>query len=286
MRLLVLVVAIAVGAIPALAGRVILGGSGYLPRPALERFVEWGGGKRGEYLLVVFSSVHGDEIAGKFRAQLDALAIPETAVAVAPRLEQMAEGAIDVDREWPVGEKLKLCPKAKRKFLKQIEAATAIYFAGGDQNKHMAVLADADVKRALHRKLAANVPLAGGSAGLHVLSHPMIAGDGERKPNAHGAVLTADGLGALTNVIADSHFLERKRESRLRRAIRRYPKVALGFGVDEGSALVVDGDIATAMGNSPVEVFVKAQAGGDELRGVRVDPGERFDLRRRARERR
>lgn len=255
-----------------------------MPRPALERFVEWAGGPSGHYLLVAFSSVHADEIAAKMRQHLAAVAVAPERLEISPRLEEMAADPVDPEAEWPAGTYLeRLRAEAKAKFLGQIETATAIYFGGGDQNKHMAVLADSEIRTALHRKLEAGTPFGGGSAGLHVLSHPMIAGDAPNVSQDPYAVLTAVGLGALNGIIADSHFLERRRTTRLKGALRRFPEVGVGIGVDQDSAIVVENGIATAMGRAPVELYVKSRWRPDDFWNVTLASGAQFDLQRRRR---
>ena len=56
-----------------------------------------------------------------------------------------------------------------------------------------------------------------------------------------GVVETDVGLGLLTSAIVDQHFSERRRLARLLSALARRPDL-LGVGVDENTALVIDGE--------------------------------------------
>lgn len=264
--------------------RIVLAGEGALPPQAMKQFVDWGGGARGHFLVVAFSTRHSDEVVARMRERLAERGVPAERVLAAPRFEEMAVDTFaDLD-EWPVGKRIDpIATASKALFLGQIAAATAVYFAGGDQNRHMAILADPDIATTLRTKLAEGVPFAGGSAGLHALTHPMIAGDATDETDDPYAVLLADGFGALPGVIADSHFLQRRRANRLKGALRKARDVAVGVGVDEGAALVVDGDVATAVGSSIVEVFVRSSRHVADFRNVTLEPGGRFDLRRKRR---
>ena len=62
------------------------------------------------------------------------------------------------------------------------------------------------------------------------------------------------GFDLLPNAVIDQHFLRRKRQPRLRAVIRQHPQ-RTGFGIDEGTALIVRGQLAEVLGNSTVTVF-------------------------------
>ena len=57
----------------------------------------------------------------------------------------------------------------------------------------------------------------------------------------------APGLGLIPNVIIDQHFAERGRIGRLLGAI-------LGIGIDEDSAIVVEGERSTVIGSGAVTI--------------------------------
>ena len=59
------------------------------------------------------------------------------------------------------------------------------------------------------------------------------------------------GFGILPGIIVDQHFLARQREPRLVSMLERHPEL-VGFGIDEATALVVQGDRWRVVGDSVV----------------------------------
>jgi cyanophycinase len=59
------------------------------------------------------------------------------------------------------------------------------------------------------------------------------------------------GLELLPGAIIDQHFLKRNRISRLIAAVRIHPEL-IGYGIDEGTAIVVCGNEYKIVGNSYV----------------------------------
>lgn len=57
------------------------------------------------------------------------------------------------------------------------------------------------------------------------------------------------GLGMLTNVIIDQHFVRRSRYNRLISAIIEHPDMT-GIGIDESTAILVDGNLIEVVGAS------------------------------------
>jgi cyanophycinase len=62
------------------------------------------------------------------------------------------------------------------------------------------------------------------------------------------------GLGLLRGVAIDQHLLARGREQELQRIVELYPQL-LGIGLDEGTALVIRGDLARVEGASRVAIY-------------------------------
>jgi cyanophycinase len=166
--------------------------------------------------------------------------------------------------------------------------ATIVWFSGGDQAHIMSTFLHSDgtdrkVTTAIRDKLAAGkLVVAGSSAGGAVMSDPMI-GEGdpysswlfspiyapfypEQEPdggfNPDYTVVLNKGLGFLnarTHVLIDTHWFERARFLRTIRAldfISSYgnldPKMKVGLGLGENSALLVDlgTGIAEVLGDS------------------------------------
>lgn len=134
-----------------------------------------------------------------------------------------------------------------------LDGATGIWFGGGLQTRLAAVLRGTKVAAAIAARHRAGAVVGGTSAGAAVLSTPMITGDerrrgGDRYPSDssevfltidRGNVITESGLGFLTSVVIDQHFLRRKRHNRLLSLVLEGP-VRLGAGIDESTALVIE----------------------------------------------
>lgn len=112
------------------------------------------------------------------------------------------------------------------------------------------------------------------------MSPTMITGNGDFKVIDAAKVETRPGLGLLPGTIVDQHFIARQRQNRLLGLVLGNPQ-ALGVGVDEDTALlVVDDRYAEVVGVSYVTI-VDAQARSGALVLTMLEPGRRFDLRKR-----
>jgi cyanophycinase len=87
---------------------------------------------------------------------------------------------------------------------------------------------------------------------------------------------TGVGFGFLPGAVIDQHFLRRNRANRLLGVLDRHPGL-VGFGIDEGTALVCSGDEVRAIGRSYVSVFVP-QPGGKPIRIEILENGEKASL--------
>jgi hypothetical protein len=98
-----------------------------------------------------------------------------------------------------------------------------------------------------------------------------------------GGVSISPGLGLFPAALADQHFLARGRFGRLLVAIDALDQFDLAFGIDENTALVVDGERTWAVGASGVVVIDErgSRREGRALLGARVHllgTGDQFDL--------
>ncbi|WP_432980569.1 cyanophycinase [Dactylosporangium sp. CA-233914] len=140
-----------------------------------------------------------------------------------------------------------------------IERATGVFFTGGDQLRITTVLGGSKVDSALHARLAEGMILAGTSAGAAMMSSTMILG-GSIASVSTSSVLTGPGMEFLPGVLIDMHFAERGRLNRLLSAIAMFPH-ELGLGIDENTAILVDGDAFEVLGRGTVTVIDAGRAG-------------------------
>jgi cyanophycinase len=125
--------------------------------------------------------------------------------------------------------------------LEVLRGARAVYFTGGDQLRITSLLGGSAVARRIHGIYSGGGVVAGTSAGASVMSATMFVG-GESGSTHHlgDGLRMAPGLGFLPAAIVDQHFTERGRMGRLLGAVAQNP-LLLGIGIDEDTALIVEG---------------------------------------------
>jgi cyanophycinase len=240
--------------------RLVLVGGGDRPQVAVERFVEWAGGKQARVLVVPWASEEPDASFESIRAQIGPMQPAQIAVAPKPPLDA----------------------RGKAQLADLLASATGVFFGGGDQARIMDALDGTPFLATLRERYAAGVVFGGTSAGTAALSSPMITGDGDFTVVDARQVKTRAGIGLLPGVILDQHFVKRSRQNRLFGLVLASPQT-LGVGVDEDTALLVrDNRHAEVVGKGPV-VMVDAKARKGALVVTFVWPGERFDLTKRER---
>lgn len=240
--------------------RLVAVGGGERPPAAMQRFVEWSGGAQARVLVVTWAS---GEPAESF-ANLDR--------------ELRAHGPAAVEQAPPAPVE----GPARARLLEQLAAATGVFFSGGDQNRVMDVLKDAELLQALRARYAAGVPFGGTSAGTAIMSSPMITGEGDFTVIDAAQVEVREGLGLVPGVIFDQHFVKRQRQNRLFGLVLARPEL-LGLGIDEDTALLVTDDReAEVLGRGPVLV-VDGRARPGALVVEPLPAGARYDLEERRR---
>ncbi|RZL33500.1 MAG: peptidase S51 [Rubrivivax sp.] len=151
--------------------------------------------------------------------------------------------------------------------LNLVNRADVLIIAGGDQSTYIAQWAGTPLEAAIKAAVARRVPFGGTSAGLAVLGQFDYAGanqsisSAEALANPYDRNMTLDRsflntLPLMAGVITDAHLVARDRMGRLVTFLARLSadgwagwQSLRGIGVDEQTAVVVDGDIATVMGN-------------------------------------
>jgi len=136
--------------------------------------------------------------------------------------------------------------------------ADALFIGGGDQSNYVRAWRGTAINRLIDAHVTAGKPIGGTSAGLAILggfsygcldSVSMTSEEALRNPTAAGVTLVRDFLHLpyLSKIITDSHFAIRDREGRLASFVARLvqeendPSIR-GLGIDEDTALLVDGD--------------------------------------------
>jgi cyanophycinase len=124
--------------------------------------------------------------------------------------------------------------------LRILDDAVGVFFTGGDQVKISSQIGDTPIFRRVQEIYEAGGVIAGTSAGASVMSETMLVEGGDEESHViGGSVRMAPGLGLISEVIIDQHFMERGRVGRLIGAVAQNPK-NLGVGIDEQTAIVVE----------------------------------------------
>jgi cyanophycinase len=137
----------------------------------------------------------------------------------------------------------------------KIADAAGIFFTGGDQLRITSQIGDTptfEMLRELHQRGAV---IAGTSAGASVVCETMlVAGEGRESHRIDESLKMAPGLGLVPGMIVDQHFAERGRLGRLLGAVAHNPAM-LGIGIDEDTAIVIEGNHFTVLGSGAIYVI-------------------------------
>ncbi len=146
----------------------------------------------------------------------------------------------------------------------RIRDCSGFFFTGGDQSRIIDVFrpdgAGTPAYEALMDRWREGAVVSGSSAGAAMMSGRAIAGGnsssaleaGLRHQEEGEGVWIRSGMDFAPWAIVDQHFLARGRWGRLLTAVVADGAVHLGVGIDENTALVVDGDEASVVGASGV----------------------------------
>lgn len=155
---------------------------------------------------------------------------------------------------------------SKKGWVDSLQNAKLIYILGGDQNRFMKSVLNTPIYQAIHQAYQKGATIAGTSAGAAVMSKYMITGkqlltkDYKETFNQllDKNIELAEGLGLLTNTIVDQHFIKRNRYNRLLSALALHPEMVM-VGIDEGTAIVIEGKKARVTGDSQVLRMAKPE---------------------------
>lgn len=155
--------------------------------------------------------------------------------------------------------------------LAKLKEATGVFFTGGDQRRITECLKDTAIHKLLLNRLKNEGLVIGGtSAGAAMMPDNMIA-EGDSETNARMDVVEIEeGMGFFPDVAIDQHFAQRGRLGRLVTAISLQP-VVLGFGIDENTAIIVNGDEIEVVGESAVTVIDVEDMTHSNIHGVLKD---------------
>lgn len=159
-------------------------------------------------------------------------------------------------------------------FVAPLASATAVWITGGRQWRLADIYGGTRTERALFELLARGGLIAGSSAGASIMGSYLVRGS-----TSSNKVLMSPGhergFGFLRNVAIDQHIVVRGRESDLARLAAVHPDI-LGIGIDEGTAILVQGNSFSVVGPSVVAITDGAMHDGRPYYVLKQ--GARFDL--------
>ncbi len=165
--------------------------------------------------------------------------------------------------------------KVRSAQLDSLRNAQLIYLTGGDQRRFMNLVEDTEVPDAIRSAYDNGTTIAGTSAGAALMSRKMITGDEFKHPEYTGNFRTIEGdnmeiipgLGLLPNAIVDQHFVYRMRMNRLMTVVIEHPEQT-GIGIDESTAIIVNGDTIQVAGEGQVVVLKNPENTKRERNGL------------------
>ncbi|MBT3751292.1 MAG: M28 family peptidase [Bacteroidetes bacterium] len=174
-------------------------------------------------------------------------------------------------------------------FYKPLLEANAVWFNGGRQWRLADSYLNTKTHKAFEGVLERGGVIGGSSAGATIQGTYLFRGD--TKTNTILCGDHEDGLGFMSNVAIDQHLLARNRQFDLFEALEKYPGV-LGIGLDENTAIEVQGDTLKVLGQHYVLIYDGKFYSGDrrayvnQTRGAYpfylLKPGQEYDLKNRA----
>jgi cyanophycinase len=253
-------------------GKLFIIGGGQMPPAMIDKIIELSGIGNGGYgVILPMASVE-----------------PDTAI-VYTRIDLVSRGPANI-----YGIKIIKGQPVTQACLDSIRNARLIFISGGDQARFMDAIAGTPVQKTIHEAFENGSLIAGTSAGAAVMSRKMITGNELKYPGDTGDFKTMEeknievtvGLGMLRTVIIDQHFIKRKRLNRLISVCMENPE-NMCVGIDESTAILVEGNKATVYGISQVVVLhpassaAKIEKGKLGVRNIKLDvylPGESFRI--------
>jgi len=221
---------------------VLIGGASSARGEALAAFVNLASAaKAGPVVGITSASGNPEASARRWRRDLRTAGLEHTRIPVIATREDASDPRI----------------------VKMIQESSCVFLGGGNQVKLVGTLSGTPVADAIWEHYARGGVVGGTSAGAAALTELTLAGNEVDEDGKLVEQYIGPGLGLLGfGTLIDTHFTQRRRLYRLFVAIADNREI-VGLGLDEDTAMVVKGEIATVVGKGGV-TFVDG-------RGVRFD---------------
>lgn len=168
-------------------------------------------------------------------------------------------------------------------FAELLGKAKGVWIDGGRTYRFMDCYQGTQIESLLAGVLHRGGVVGGSSAGCQIPSDFLVRGNPRTNRDIVHDGYTR-GLGLLKGVIIDAHFLQRGRHEPFLELMKSHPQM-LGIGIDESTAIVVQGTSARVIGAHAVSIYdLNGEASG-EFKPVILKAGETYNFERRATER-
>ena len=160
-------------------------------------------------------------------------------------------------------------------FVEPLRTAGGVFFFGGRQWRLVDAYGDTKTEEAFQEVLERGGVIGGSSAGASIQGSYLVRGDSRTN-----TVMMGDherGFGYLRNVGIDQHVLRRNRQFDMIEVIEAHPEL-LGIGLDEDTAIVVQGDRFQVIGRSYAIIYDNQATTGPDGKFYFLAPGDRFDM--------
>jgi cyanophycinase len=214
-------------------GSLIIGGGGGSTPKIQEKFLELAGGKENAHIVII-TAASNDSLAAYTNVSAERL---KEQLGVKDVVVLHTKGLVEANSD---------------EFIEPLKRATAVYFEGGRQWRTADSYLNTKTHQAFLDVLNRGGVIIGGSAGASIQGSFLWRGDTSGKYITIGD--HTQGLSFLKNSVIDQHLLRRNREFDLVEFIRKAPEL-IGIGLDERTAVLVQGDTLEVIGESYAIIY-------------------------------
>jgi cyanophycinase len=237
-------------------GSLVIVGGGRLPAAVIDEFIARAGGKDAAFVQIPTANA-GEDWGESY---LDRSFLKRRGVSNLTVLHTRDRSRADADE-----------------FVAPLHRATGVWIDGGRQWRLADAYLDTRTYQALQGVLDRGGVIGGSSAGATILGSYLVRG----APEGNHILMAPGhetGFGFLKAAAIDQHVIARQRHLDLFPVIDQHPDL-LGLGIDESTAIVVQGDHFRVIGDSRVLVHNGGELSDEpELPFFSLHPGEEFDL--------
>ncbi|MBI3823518.1 MAG: cyanophycinase [Planctomycetes bacterium] len=240
-------------------GTLVIVGGGGSPVGLYPKFVEYAGGKD-KANIVIFATANPDPL---------------------PKRDAVAEAFKKAGaKKATVLYAQKLADVESKEFLDTLKEATGLWFDGGRQWRFVDCYENTKALPLMFDVLKRGGVIGGTSAGATIQGDYLARG-GVFDNFAIRYEGYERGLGFLKGVAIDQHFSKRNRFADMTSLMKTYPQY-LGIGIDEATAIVVQGSVAEVIGKGKVHFYdAKRKAAKGDPDYEALPAGGRYELKER-----